>query len=168
MRRTTHNVQDTPDELVVFHIGMRINKPWRIDAWLPTFFAMPPMIRELSTDPDSGLLGHRLLFGERGATVVMWFDSVAKLYAYANDSAQRHRPAWLEFLRRSRRAPGAVGIWHETYHVARAETFYGDTPNLGLGRAVGTVPITRHTATAGDRIGQRPGRAGFTPVTETL
>jgi len=155
MRRTTHRADRTPDDLVVFHIGMRINKPWRPDTWVPTFLAMPPMIRELSKDPDSGMLGYRLLFGERGATVVLWFDSLDKLYAYANAPDREHRPAWLEFLRRSRKAPEAVGIWHETYQVARAETFYGDTPPLGLGRAVGTTPITRHTAAAKDRIEQR-------------
>ena len=155
MRRTTHDPQGVPDDLVVFHIGMRINKPWRPLSWLPTFFAMPPMIRELSKDRDSGLLGHRLLFGERGVTVVMWFDSVTKLYAYANASDRLHRPAWLEFLRRARKAPDAVGIWHETYQVARAETLYGDTAPLGLGKAVGTVPITRQTSAAKDRIGQR-------------
>ena len=37
--RTTN--QPTDDEIVVFLIGMRFNRPWRVDAWLPAFVAMP-------------------------------------------------------------------------------------------------------------------------------
>ena len=56
--RMTHRHEG---ELVVFHIGMQINKWWRPDVWLPVFGAMPPMLRELSTDPESGFLGYELL-----------------------------------------------------------------------------------------------------------
>ena len=58
--RMTHGYDG---DLVVFLIGMRINKPWRPDLWLPTFNAMPKMLAELSRDPDSGLLGYRMTFG---------------------------------------------------------------------------------------------------------
>jgi hypothetical protein len=44
-------------DFVVFLIGMRINKPWKIHKWLPVFLAMPRMIRELERRPDSGFLG---------------------------------------------------------------------------------------------------------------
>jgi Domain of unknown function (DUF4188) len=36
-------------ELVVFLIGMRINRLWKCIKWLPVARAMPRMIRELST-----------------------------------------------------------------------------------------------------------------------
>jgi hypothetical protein len=45
-------------DFVVFLIGMRINKPWRPDKWLPAFLAMPRMLKELAGRPDSGYLGH--------------------------------------------------------------------------------------------------------------
>ena len=45
--------------LVVFLIGMRINRWWRPDLWLPVFAVMPTMLAELSRDPGSGLLGYR-------------------------------------------------------------------------------------------------------------
>jgi len=32
-------------DFVVFLIGMRINKPWKVHRWLPVFIAMPSMIR---------------------------------------------------------------------------------------------------------------------------
>ena len=41
-------------DFVIFLIGMRINKPWKIHKWYPVFHAMPPMLKELSTHPESG------------------------------------------------------------------------------------------------------------------
>ena len=79
--RMTHDYQG---ELVVFLIGMRINKPWRPDLWLPVFRAMPAMLAELSTDQDSGLLGYRLVIGSGGPTVIQYWSSLDKLYAYAS------------------------------------------------------------------------------------
>ena len=44
-------------DFVVFLIGMRINKPWKVHKWLPVFRAMPMMISELEQRPESGFLG---------------------------------------------------------------------------------------------------------------
>ena len=46
----------TEDEFVVFLIGMRINKPWKIHKWLPVALAMPRMLKELYAQPELGLL----------------------------------------------------------------------------------------------------------------
>jgi len=142
--RTTHRHDG---DLVVFLIGMRINKPWRPDLWLPVFRAMPGMIAELSRDPDSGLLGYRLVFDPRGPWLVQYWSSIEKLYSYASDQSAKHRPAWTEFNRRARRAPGAVGIWHETFEVLRAESVYVGMPPFGVGAATELVPVSRR----GDR-----------------
>ena len=48
--RMTH---DYDGDLVVFLIGMRINKPWQPDLWLPVFNAMPKC--SLSSPGDSVL-----------------------------------------------------------------------------------------------------------------
>lgn len=133
-------------ELVVFLIGMTINKPWRPDKWIPTFLAMPKMLRELSQDSESGLLGYRLAFEGKNPTVIQYWSSLEKLYAYATDSQALHRPAWTAFNRRARNAPGAVGIWHETYQVKAAESIYKGTPPMGLARATQHVPVTLNTA----------------------
>jgi hypothetical protein len=138
-------------DLVVFLIGMRINKPWRPDLWLPVFRAMPGMIAELSRDPDSGLLGYRLVFDPRGPWLVQYWTTIEKLYAYASDQAAQHRPAWTEFNRRARKAPGAVGIWHETFEVSRAESIYVGMPPSGIGAATELVPV----GTRADRAIQR-------------
>lgn len=137
-RRMTHRHEGT---LVVFHIGMTINKWYRPDLWWPVFAAMPGMLAELSKDPDSGLLGSRLMFGRGGPALIQYWDSTDKLYAYASDPTARHRPAWAAYNQRARRAEGAVGIWHETYAVQRAETMYVSTPRMGLAAATESVPV---------------------------
>ena len=40
---------DNSEPIVVFIIGMRINKRWAVHQWLPVFKAMPGMIKELYT-----------------------------------------------------------------------------------------------------------------------
>lgn len=140
--RMTHRYDG---ELVVFHIGMTVNKWWRPDQWMPLMGDMPRMLRELSTDPDSGLLGFTMLIGSRGPYLVQYWSSLEKLYAYASDPEHEHRPAWTRFNRRARKTPGAVGIWHETHVVERAETIYVATPPMGLPKATEIVPIaSRH------------------------
>ncbi len=93
--------------------------------------------------PESGLLGYRLTLEGLNPTVIQYWRSKEELYAYAADRSARHRPAWAEFNRRAAEAPGAVGIWHETYVVPAGhhESIYGDMPPFGLGRAYGTVPL---------------------------
>ena len=42
---------DVDGEVVVFLIGMRINRFWKIHKWLPVALAMPRMLRELRGGP---------------------------------------------------------------------------------------------------------------------
>jgi hypothetical protein len=149
--RTTHRYSG---ELVVFLIGMRFNRLWRPDVWLPAFLAMPKMLAELSRDPESGLLGYRLTFGSDGPVIVQYWSSHQKLYDYATASDAEHRPAWTAFNQRARKAPGVVGIWHETYLVDKAETFYASMPVSGLARATESVPIERRSERAVQRLAQ--------------
>jgi fumigallin biosynthesis monooxygenase-like protein len=150
--RMTH---DYDGELVVFLLGMRINKPWRLDLWLPVFTAMPAMLAELSKDKNSGLLGYWLTFGPGGPLVVQYWSSHEKLYSYATDRDASHRPAWSAFNRRSRKAPGAVGLWHETYLVERSESIYAGMPVSGLAAATSVVPVAKRGETAAERLGVR-------------
>ena len=130
-------------ELVVFLIGMTINKPWRPDLWWPAFRAMPSMLRELSDVEDSGLLGHRLMLEGRNSTLIQYWDSLDKLYAYASARDAEYWPAWRAFNRRAARASDAVGIWHETYLSHYVETVYVNTPALGLGKFTELSPLGR-------------------------
>lgn len=157
--RTTHAHEGT---LVVFLIGMRVNQPWRPDRWLPVFRAMPPMLAELERDPDSGLLGSRLVLDPRGPWLVQYWDSEERLYAYASNPEQSHRPAWTAFNAAARRPPGAVGIWHETFVVERAESIYVGMPLSGLARATASVPVGRRSDRARQRLAS--GRTSSSPT----
>lgn len=50
-------------DFVVFLIGMRINRIWKLHKWIPVAMAMPKMLRELSLKPVSGFLGFQMLGG---------------------------------------------------------------------------------------------------------
>ncbi|MBT2387097.1 DUF4188 domain-containing protein [Streptomyces sp. ISL-11] len=143
-------------DVVVFLVGMRVNR-WRaVRHWLPTLVAMPRMLKELSADPDSGLLGYRMLSaGPRAPMVVQYWESREKLLAYASASDKRHRPARAAFNRRARGSGGNMGVWHEMYLVPAGsyETLYGGMPPVGLGAAYGTEPVRRRGERAAERLG---------------
>ncbi|AZM55753.1 DUF4188 domain-containing protein [Streptomyces sp. WAC 01529] len=142
-------------EVVVFHIGMRINNFLAPRSWLPLMRAMPRMLKELSKDPESGMLGFRLLLGgARLVYVVQYWESQEKLLAYSAAQDKEHRPAWAAFNRRIREGKGKVGFWHETYVVPAGahEAVYVNMPPFGLGEATGVVPVGRRGDRAADRL----------------
>lgn len=138
-------------DFVVFMIGMRVNQPWKVSAWLPVFLAMPKMIAELSRHPELGLLGGRFA----GLTLIQFWRSSEHLNAYAQAREHQHLPAWRAFNQNARQAGGAVGIWHETYRVAAGqyETVYVNMPAFGLGQAGKLVEASGRRATAAGRMG---------------
>ena len=137
-------------DFVVFLIGMRVNKPWKVHKWLPVARAMPKMIKELYAHPESGFLGH-----SGGASMmVQYWRSFEELEAYARDPDQTHWPAWKDFNKRVGGARGDVGIWHETYRI-RAEEYecvYSGMPPWGLAKAAGMVEASGHRETAQGRM----------------
>jgi hypothetical protein len=120
-------------DFVVFLIGMRINRPWKLHKWLPVFLAMPRMLKELAAHPESGCLATQSGLG----VIVQYWRSFDHLEAYARAHDQEHWPAWTNFNRKIRISSGDVGIWHETYLVRAGEfeTVYGAVPRVGLAQA---------------------------------
>lgn len=142
-------------DVVVFLIGMRINRFWAVHNWLPVFRAMPRMLRELSQDSDSGLLAHHLLTADpRTYYVVQYWESKEKLLAFAADQDRLHHPAWVAFNRFARASRGRVGIWHETYVVPAGsyESIYFDMPAYGLAAATGVIPVAQRGESAEERL----------------
>lgn len=137
-------------DFVVFLIGMRINKPWKVHKWLPVFLAMPRILRELRARPDSGCLGTM----SAGMMIVQYWRSFDDLERYARSHDQQHWPAWVAFNKRTASSRGDVGIWHETYCVARGqyETVYSGMPPTGLGAASTLVPASGRRESARGRI----------------
>ena len=135
---------DREGGLVVFMVGMRVNKPWKVRTWWPVFTSFPRMLQELYQDPSTGFLGYTGGVRGRGTIAVTYWRDLDSLMAYAHSTTNEHRPAWTAFNRLSRQSEGVVGIWHETYVVPPGghESLYVGMPSLGLPKAVGTVEVT--------------------------
>lgn len=144
-----------PGDFVVFLIGMRINKPWKLHKWLPVFLAMPRMIRELEARSESGFLGHIFSMG----VIVQYWRSFDHLEAYAREPNQLHWPAWIDFNKRVGKSRGDVGIWHETYRVREGEyeCVYSGMPVYGLAKASAVVDAEGALESARGRIGGTQG-----------
>lgn len=145
---------DYDGSLVVFIIGMRINRLWKIGRWLPVLRAMPRMLAELGNDAGSGFLGADFLFrSPRSPVLVQYWRDFQSLERYARAEDAQHRPAWRAFNAAAGR-DGSVGIYHETYIVERHghETIYANMPSTGLGKVTGTVPATGHRSSARQRL----------------
>ncbi|HSP36953.1 MAG TPA: DUF4188 domain-containing protein [Frankiaceae bacterium] len=139
-RRTAAEGKD----VVVFLIGMRINRLRSVRQWWPVFLAMPRMLAELARRPELGLLHAQTFLSGRTIQVVQYWSSVGQLHAYALSADLEHLPAWRAFNRRARGNP-AVGIFHETYVVPASgqESIAVNMPAHGLLAALGSVPVDR-------------------------
>lgn len=151
MIRERVSAQMTGD-FVVFLIGMRINRLWKVHRWWPVSQAMPKMLRELYARPDSGLLSHEIGFG-RTTIMVQYWRSVEQMMAYAQDGESAHLPAWRAF-NKAIGTNGDVGIWHETYVVSpgRFENIYVNMPPFGLGKVGSRVSASGRKSTAEARM----------------
>lgn len=140
--------------LVVFIIGMRINRLHRVDKWLPVIRAMGPMIAELSADRDSGFLGVQYgMAGPRTVQMVQYWRDFDSLEDYAPARDRRHLPAWSAF-NKAIGNDGTVGIFHETYVVPAGghETIYANMPPHGLGKVAGLIPAEGSRGAARTRL----------------
>ena len=140
-------------DFVVFLIGMRINKPWKIRKWWPVAKAMPKMLRVIDTHPELGCLGYQQWIG-RTTLLVQYWRSFDDLDRFARDKDLPHLAPWRQF-NRAVRDSGDVGIWHETFKVRAGEyeAVYGNMPPFGLAAAAGHVPVGRIAHSAAARIG---------------
>lgn len=149
-RYTTENNED----MVIFLIGMRINKWWAIHKWFPVFNAMPGMIRELYQNSDLGFKSMESFFGLRTTVLIQYWRSTEDLISYAK--GQQHLTAWKNFNKKIGNNK-AVGIYHETYVVRKGEyeTVYGNMPVYGLSKALNHVPITKDMNSAKKRLAKQ-------------
>src|SRR5699024_727182 len=129
-RFTTENDTD----MVVFLIGMRVNRRLAVHKWLPVFLAMPKMIKELYTyQEELGFLSTEMYFGLRTTVMIQYWRSTDDLISYAK--GKNHLHAWKNFNQKVGDTK-AVGIYHETYEVKAGnyESIFGNMPLHGLGR----------------------------------
>ena len=141
-------------DFVVFLIGMRINKPWKVWKWAPVARQMARMLDELGRQPELGLLHARTHFGLRNVLVVQYWRSFEHLHRYATAANASHLPAWRAF-NRAVGSNGDVGIWHESYLVREGayENVYNNMPPYGLGLAGTLEPAQGRMKSAKGRLG---------------
>jgi hypothetical protein len=150
--RYVADVSRLGDEVVVFVIGMRINKPLKVGLWWPVFSGRPRMLKYLAERPEKGLLAYRL--SALPPLSVQYWRSFDDLERFARNNDDPHLEPWRRFNRKVGKS-GDVGIWHETYRVKTTdiETIYGNMPASGLGAASAVVPVVRGKDSAAARIG---------------
>ncbi|HCG4536382.1 DUF4188 domain-containing protein [Ureibacillus chungkukjangi] len=143
---------DNSDDIVVFIIGMRINKRLAVHKWLPVFNAMPGMIKELYINKDElGFLSMESFFGLKTTVMIQYWRSTDDLLSYAKN--EKHLTAWKKFNQKAGNND-AVGIYHETYQICKGnyESIYVNMPKYGLGKAVNHVPVTKEKNFASQRL----------------
>jgi hypothetical protein len=151
-------------DFVVFLIGMRINKVWKIHKRLPVFLAVRRVLRELEAHPQSGFLGYFGAGRHRSLLTVQYWRSFDHLESYARSHDHQHWPAWVAFNKRTGDSRGDVGIWHEMYqvHAGEYETVYSGMPLFGLGKVGKLLPVSGSRASARSRLhasAESPNRA---------
>ena len=148
-------------DFVVFLIGARVNRLWKLPkyAWFMT--AMPKMIKELEARPESGFLGWQAL---GPFNMVQYWRSLPQLVAYARAKDATHFPNWVRF-NRDIGQNGDIGIWHETYLVkaGQYEAIYGNMPPFGLGKITTTIAAEGQQRTAQGRLGLTQGEDAPVP-----
>jgi len=133
---------DLEGDFVVFLIGMRVNRPWKLRKWLMVARAMPPMIRHLDEHPEAGCLATRQgMLSPLQPFIVQYWRSFDDLERFARGDALHSEP-WKAFFRVVG-LDGDVGIWHETFRVRAGEyeAIYTNMPRAGLALAGGHRPL---------------------------
>ena len=155
------------EPLVVFVIGMRVNRLRAVRKWLPVAREMGPMLRTLYRHPEKGLLHAETFLMWRGVVMVQFWRSFEHLERFARDRDDPHAAAWQRFMKNVG-GDGTVGIFHETYVIepGRAESIYANMPRFGLGAATQLVPATGYRAAARTRLHARPDAAAPTEERE--
>jgi hypothetical protein len=141
------------EPVVVFVIGMRINKLRAVRKWLPVMKEMGPMLRTLYQHPEKGMLHAETFLMWRGVMMVQYWKSFEALEQFARNRDDPHAAAWQRFMKNVG-GDGTVGIFHETYVIqpGAAEAIYGNMPVFGLAAATQHVPATGYRSAARARL----------------
>ena len=151
-------------DFVVFLIGARANRWWRLDRVVPIVKAFRHMQRELARHPELGCLGAETRLGRTILSVQYW-RSYEHLERFARDETLPHLEPWRRFNRTVAKS-GDIGIYHETFLVKadQYEAIYVDMPPTLLARAVGFSPIAAKGHSSRRRLGRDESNEPFVPV----
>jgi Domain of unknown function (DUF4188) len=151
-RRITASIDG---DFVVFIIGARFNRWWKLPKYVWFLSTMPKMLAEVAARPESGFLGWEPL----GLTTnVQYWRSLDHLIAYSRSRDQTHYPYWVKF-NKVVGSNGDIGIWHETFLVRAGEyeCVYNNMPLRGLAKASTHIDAVGRAGTALGRLGRTDG-----------
>jgi hypothetical protein len=137
-------------EFVVFLIGIRINRIWKIHKWLPVLRARKKMLAELLAHPESGCMSHN----KSGGIAVLYWRTFEQLEYLARGAAKELWPAWTKFNEKLEQSAGDLDVWHEVYVIkpGQYEAIYSGTRAMGLSKVGHLVPWSLPNAHPGDRL----------------
>jgi hypothetical protein len=144
------------EPIVVFLIGMRVNKLRSLRRWWWVAMAMPRMMRKLAQVPELGMLHAEQFTRGRTTLMVQYWRSFADLERFARDKELPHLEPWRR-LNKQMRETDEVGFWHETYTIqpGQAEAIYGNMPMFGLAKATQHVQVAAVGESARQRLDAR-------------
>lgn len=139
--------------VVLFLIGMRVNRFFDFKRWFFVLRQMPPMLEVLERHREKGLLHYETFVSHRGVTTIQYWESFEALERFARSSDDPHLKSWKEFNRVVGSSPSA-GIWHETYVIepGRFEGIYGNMPAWGMAAATKHVKVGSGREAAKERL----------------
>ena len=139
--------------LVVFAIGMRLNRPSAIHRWLRPMMNTVRMWRHVQRRRPARYLGGYLFVYWCGIGMIQYWEDIDHLVAFSHDDTQPHLAAWRQ-LAALTRVDHTFGYWHETYRVTpgTSEAIYGSMPIFGLAAASIHEPIRSATESAQQRL----------------
>jgi hypothetical protein len=142
-------------DVVVFLIGARLNRWWKLPKSLWFLWSMPKMLAEVAAKPGNGFLGWQPL---SLTSNVQYWRSIEQLTAYSRDRDQTHYPYWARFNKEIG-SNGDIGIWHETFMVRAGEyeCIYNNMPLRGLAKAGKHIDAVGRASTATGRVGRSDG-----------
>jgi len=137
-------------EFVVFLIGVRINRVWKIHKWLPIFKARKKMLHELMAHPETGCVSHY----QSGGIAILYWRTYEQLEYIARNPDKERWPAWASFHEKLDRSRGDVGVWREVYVIkpGQTEMVHGGTRALGLSKVGHRVPRSGANAQSVERV----------------
>ena len=139
--------------IVVFAIGMRINRMFAVHRWLrPTINTSRMWWHMQHARPDGYLSGYLYVYA-RGVGMQQYWSDFESLEAFARSSDQPHLAAWRQLVTQTK-TDATFGYWHETYRIGpgESECIYGSMPRFGMAKATEHQQITRSTESARARI----------------
>jgi hypothetical protein len=137
-RYTTH----APGEATaVFLIGLRINTFRGLRKAPAVVSAMPRMLKFLSENPESGLLGFQNWLS-RTTVVVSYWRTAADVQRFASDPSAPHADAWRAFNQKIGSGRD-LGVWHELYTIRPGdfEGVYVNMPRFGMAGGSEHLPV---------------------------